>query len=94
MLVYCYARFNRIGIYGTKYSIVWPCNSELLEQSQVLKGETVPAGATWAGLPAAPVPREMPRAEWSAGTADRFDVDNDDEELLLAPTADRVAGIV
>jgi acetyltransferase-like isoleucine patch superfamily enzyme len=31
-----------------------PC-SVLLDQSQVLKGETVPAGEVWAGLPAQPV---------------------------------------
>ena len=30
-------------------------NSTLLEESQVLKGETVPAGQTWAGLPAVPI---------------------------------------
>ena len=29
--------------------------SVLLDQSQVLKGETVPAGEVWAGLPAQPV---------------------------------------
>lgn len=30
-------------------------NSTLLEESQVLKGETVPAGQTWGGLPAEPI---------------------------------------
>ena len=29
--------------------------STLLEESQVLKGETVPAGQLWAGLPAEPI---------------------------------------
>ena len=29
--------------------------STLLEESQVLKGETVPAGQVWAGLPAEPI---------------------------------------
>jgi non-ribosomal peptide synthetase-like protein len=42
--------------------------SMLLDQSQVLKGETVPAGEVWAGLPAQPVDAGGGgRWDWSVG---------------------------
>jgi len=37
--------------------------SVLLDQSQVLKGETVPAGEAWAGLPAQPAGRHARTGE-------------------------------
>ena len=36
-------------------------HSTLMEESQVLKGETVPSGQTWAGLPAEPINDEPAR---------------------------------
>lgn len=53
--------------------------SVLLDQSQVLKGETVPAGEVWAGLPAQPVFR---RDKGAAGGEGWGESGSDGEALL------------